>query len=156
MAEEIKTRKSLGVYRGHEGTVYAIDAFYKYQGPHNKPNPSRGAKVAPLDIDTDAVILVTGSHDQSIMIWEVSTNTHTRPETVKVEQSKRLKGHSGDVYAIEIAQDDTLLRFGNMVSGGDYTIKTWNTEVHFNLIEYRRERVIKHYRAIQDTCPVSN
>jgi hypothetical protein len=47
-----------------------------------------------------------------------------------MEQTKRLKGHSGDVYAnpIEVAQDDTLLRFGNMISGGDYTIKTWNTE----------------------------
>jgi hypothetical protein len=46
-----------------------------------------------------------------------------------MEQTKRLKGHAGDVYAIEVAQDDAMLRFGNMLSGGDYTIKTWNTEV---------------------------
>ena len=46
-----------------------------------------------------------------------------------MEQTRRLKGHSGDVYAIEVAPDDAMIRFGNMISGGDYTIKTWNTEV---------------------------
>lgn len=50
-----------------------------------------------------------------------------------MEQTKRLKGHSGDVYAIEVAQDDAMLRFGNMISGGDYTIKAWNTEVHTHI-----------------------
>lgn len=50
-----------------------------------------------------------------------------------MEQTRRLKGHSGDVYAIEVAPDDAMIRFGNMISGGDYTIKTWNTEVCHHL-----------------------
>jgi hypothetical protein len=79
-----------------------------------------------------------------------------------MEQTKRLKGHSGDVYAnpIEVAQDDTLLRFGNMISGGDYTIKTWNTEAcytkcHF-LIMSRRVHRITLFKVIQATLVALN
>ena len=48
----------------------------------------------------------------------------------KVEQTKKLKGHSGDVYALELLADGgNSQRLGNLVSGGDYTLKTWNIEV---------------------------
>lgn len=131
MAEDLKSiiRKSAGVYRGHEGTVYSIDAFYKYhQTPNHASAPTNSSKISPSERDGSAVIVATGSHDQSILLWEVTTNFNTKPESVKMEQTKKLKGHTGDVYAIEAAQDDSMLRFGNMISGGDYTIKTWNTE----------------------------
>ena len=49
----------MGVYRGHEGTVYAIDAFYKYHpNPINTSNPT---KVSPCEKDGNAVIVATGT-----------------------------------------------------------------------------------------------
>ena len=49
----------MGVYRGHEGTVYAIDAFYKYHpSPINTSNPT---KVSPYEKDANAVIVATGT-----------------------------------------------------------------------------------------------
>ncbi|KAJ3301890.1 hypothetical protein HDV03_000257 [Kappamyces sp. JEL0829] len=127
MAEELKIRKSIGVYRGHEGTVYAIDAYSKYHGTQSS-SVRLNAKVSPEMDKEGSVVVVTGSHDQSILLWEVSSNSTTKPESVKMEQTRRLKGHNGDVYAIEVLQDDSFLRFGNMVSGGDYVIKTWNAD----------------------------
>jgi hypothetical protein len=80
-----------------------------------------------------------------------------------MEQIKRLKGHTGDVYAIEVAQEDSILRFGNMISGGDYTIKTWNTEVGDAIrltIAIRQALAIKPCKVTLDTsvalkCAVS-
>jgi WD40 repeat protein len=46
-----------------------------------------------------------------------------------VEQVRRIKGHSGDVYALEFGTSEERHRQGNLVSGGDYTIKTWNSDV---------------------------
>ncbi|KAJ3271099.1 hypothetical protein HDV01_007036 [Terramyces sp. JEL0728] len=137
MAEEVKVRKSLGVYRsailnarGHEGTVYSLDVYWKRSASMSTSSKSNLGKVTPVDASdmTNLVYLVSGSHDQSIILWEVQTNLNTKPETVKVDQIKRLKGHSGDVYALEATSDDVLHRAGNLVSGGDYSIKTWNTD----------------------------
>jgi WD40 repeat protein len=55
---------------------------------------------------------------------------------VKVDQSKRLKGHTGDVYALELFCDDNVRRFGNMISGGDYSLRTWKSEVKQDLIKF--------------------
>jgi WD40 repeat protein len=41
-----------------------------------------------------------------------------------MEQTKRIKGHTGDVYALEIITDET--RYGSLASGGDYSVKTWD------------------------------
>ena len=46
-----------------------------------------------------------------------------------MDQNKRIKGHTGDVYAIELFADDKVRRYGTMVSGGDYSIKTWKAEL---------------------------
>ncbi|KAJ3257160.1 hypothetical protein HK103_004858 [Boothiomyces macroporosus] len=143
MAEEVKVRRSLGVYRfnsvnsrGHEGTVYSLDVYWKRSASISASKSNLG-KVTPVDAAdlTNLVYLVSGSHDQSIILWEVQTNLNTKPETVKVhyflfkvDQIRRLKGHSGDVYALEATTEDVLHRTGNLVSGGDYSIKTWNTE----------------------------
>lgn len=47
---------------------------------------------------------------------------------VKVDQAKRLKAHTGDVYALELFSEDNIRRFGHIVSGGDYSLKTWKSD----------------------------
>jgi WD40 repeat protein len=49
-----------------------------------------------------------------------------------MEQIKKMKGHAGDVYALELMPDDGFSRHGGLASGGDYSIKTWNLAV-FNI-----------------------
>ena len=46
-----------------------------------------------------------------------------------MDQIKKVKAHSGDVYALEILVDEDLKRTGLLLTGGDYTLKLWNSEV---------------------------
>ncbi|KAI8929759.1 WD40-repeat-containing domain protein [Entophlyctis helioformis] len=133
-SEDIKNGKCVGVYRGHEGTVYSLDVHWKNSTGPNRPGSAAAKtrkKVDPEDPGSDTVCLVTGSHDQSIVVWEVQAGQMNKAEmAVKVEQVKRLKAHTGDVYALELITDpENHRRVGGMVSGGDYTIRTWNTEL---------------------------
>jgi WD40 repeat protein len=50
-----------------------------------------------------------------------------KTDVIHMEQTGTIKGHSGDVYALELTVDDGLAKHGNLVSAGDYTIKTWHT-----------------------------
>jgi WD40 repeat protein len=115
----------LGTYRGHEGTVYCIDAFSSTSSPSRVSLPISSAKISPSHNDT--ITLITGSHDQSVLIWQI-----TLGDTLKVDQQKRLKGHTGDVYALQVCQDD--LRH-QLLTAGDYTLKVWNmdTGLHTSL-----------------------
>jgi hypothetical protein len=45
---------------------------------------------------------------------------------IKVEQCKKIKAHTGDVYALELIVDEASGRAGSLISGGDYTLKLWN------------------------------
>jgi WD40 repeat protein len=115
--------------RGHDGTVYSIDAYWKY-GHSDTSHKSQVVKVAPSEKECGSrtVNLVTGSHDQYIIQWEVQSG-FPKNESIKVDQIKKMKGHVGDVYALELTLDESLARFGNLVSGGDYTVRTWNLNV---------------------------
>ena len=110
--------------------MYSIDAYWKY-GHSDSSHKSQSVKVAPSEkeLSSRTINLVTGSHDQSIIQWEVQSG-FPKNETIKVEQIKKIKGHIGDVYALELTLDESLARFGNLVSGGDYTVRTWNLNVN--------------------------
>lgn len=123
------------LYRGHEGTVYSLDVNWKNgQGPRSPYSASR--KTTPYDADSETVVLVTGqsfnnlgSHDQTIAVWDVQTTEKGKGDiSVKVDQTKRLKGHGGDVYAIELFRDENVRRYGTMISGGDYSLRSWKSE----------------------------
>jgi hypothetical protein len=43
-----------------------------------------------------------------------------------VDQTKKIKAHAGDVYAVELLVDDEYRRQGTMLSGGDQQLKLWN------------------------------
>jgi WD40 repeat protein len=64
------------------------------------------------------------------------TSTQSNPTAeikVKMDQIRKIKAHAGDVYALELLIDDDQRRTNFMLSGGDYSLKLWNTEVllHF-------------------------
>ncbi|KAI8911832.1 WD40-repeat-containing domain protein, partial [Gorgonomyces haynaldii] len=120
----------LGVYRGHEGTVYSLDVGWKSGFKKAPREPHKKGKVNPEERESDAITLVTGSHDQTICMWDIQCLLQRQKGemTVKVEQSKRLKGHTGDVYALELFQEDNTRRYGTMISGGDYSLRSWKSE----------------------------
>ncbi|KAH9263510.1 hypothetical protein BASA83_013087 [Batrachochytrium salamandrivorans] len=126
-SEDIKSGKCIGVYRGHEGTVYSLDVQWKRGSAASRALQSStvpNRKVSPESPGSDVAVLVTGSHDQSIIIWEVVASL-----AGKTDASVKLKAHTGDVYALELLHDpDNIRRIDNLVSGGDYTIRTWNTD----------------------------
>eukprot|EP00842_Homolaphlyctis_polyrhiza_P003277 jgi/Hompol1/3950/HPOL_003410-RA len=61
-SEDIKSGKCIGVYRGHEGTVYSLDVHWKNGiGPTRSTSASKSRKkVEPEDSDSDIAMLVTG------------------------------------------------------------------------------------------------
>ncbi|EGF76549.1 hypothetical protein BATDEDRAFT_30887 [Batrachochytrium dendrobatidis JAM81] len=133
-SEDIRSGKCIGVYRGHEGTVYSLDVQWKGGvAPSRAVSASAKSrrKVGTEDSGLDVAVLVTGSHDQCVVIWEVITSQFGKSDlSVKVDQIKKLKAHTGDVYALELLHDaENLRRIGTFVSGGDYTIRTWNKDL---------------------------
>jgi WD40 repeat protein len=114
----------LGIYRGHEGTVYSLDVAWK-SGEPSLPSSRRKSKIHP---ETPGICLVTGSHDQSIVLWDVQASERKDGLSVKVDQSRRIKGHTGDVYAVELFQGENIRKYGMMISGGDYSVRSWKSE----------------------------
>jgi WD40 repeat protein len=47
---------------------------------------------------------------------------------LRVDQSRRLRGHSGDVYSIELFTGENTRRYGSLVSAGDYSLRTWKND----------------------------
>ncbi|KAI9199473.1 WD40-repeat-containing domain protein [Polychytrium aggregatum] len=143
--EKVDSGRCLGVFRSHEGTVYSLDVFWKGGRPPMKRERIRRSKTMRVEPGTDEdglIALVTGSHDQTILVWDVAPSTVNKKDlAVKVTQAKKLRGHTADVYAMEIvpefseyvphsqnqiAQSKYDKRVVNLVSGGDYTVRTWN------------------------------
>ncbi|MBW4673925.1 MAG: WD40 repeat domain-containing protein [Desmonostoc geniculatum HA4340-LM1] len=70
--------------------------------------------VSSLAISTDAKLLVSGSWDQTIKIWQLETG----------ELLHTLKGHRDRVYAIALSPDEQIIASGS----ADQTIKLWHLQ----------------------------
>ncbi|MFN6538102.1 MAG: WD40 repeat domain-containing protein [Nostoc sp. EkiNYC01] len=70
--------------------------------------------VSSLAISTDAKLLVSGSWDQTIKIWQLETG----------ELLHTLKGHRDRVYAIALSPDEQIIASGS----ADRTIKLWHLQ----------------------------
>lgn len=66
----------------------------------------------------DSRMLVTGSVDQQVQIWDISN-----PETSEIKLLKTLAGHQAPVNALAIAPDGKTI-----ASGDNKTIRLWNFE----------------------------
>ena len=73
--------------------MYSLDVFWKDGKTKDLVGKGKPSKVSPEDADSDAVVLVTGnnvysgSHDQSLVVWDVQTiHKQAKGEvTVKVD-----------------------------------------------------------------------
>ncbi|KAI8812065.1 WD40-repeat-containing domain protein [Cladochytrium replicatum] len=140
----------VGVYKSHDGTVYSIDAHWKTGRPPPQPikrKQKNARRIEPEKVGDDGVVtVVSGSHDQSIIVWEVQTgglsvlpNSSGKRQpseqlNVNVTQVTRLRGHSADVYCLEILPEPDKRLSGQLVSGGDYTLRLWNLETGANVL----------------------
>ncbi|MEC4817515.1 MAG: WD40 repeat domain-containing protein [Scytonema sp. PMC 1069.18] len=70
--------------------------------------------VRSLAVSTDGKILVSGSRDKTIKIWQLETG----------ELIRTLKGHRDGVYAIALSPDGQIIASGS----ADKTIKLWHME----------------------------
>lgn len=70
--------------------------------------------VSCLCLSNDSKILISGSRDQSIKVWNLETN----------EQIRTLKGHSEGVCAIALSPDGEIIASGS----ADKTIKLWHLD----------------------------
>ncbi|MCF2148138.1 WD40 repeat domain-containing protein [Desmonostoc muscorum LEGE 12446] len=70
--------------------------------------------VCSLAISTDGKLLVSGSWDQTIKIWQLETG----------ELLHTLKGHRDRVYAIALSPDEQIIASGS----ADQTIKLWHLQ----------------------------
>ncbi|KAI9324438.1 WD40-repeat-containing domain protein [Zopfochytrium polystomum] len=118
----------VGCVRIHEGTVYSLDATYAplESRPMSRRQVTKRA-VMP-ELQSAGIILVSGSHDQTICISSV---TKSRDKEVQVNREKLLAGHTADVYALELVplpEATDQVHVGDLVSGGDYTVRTWDTK----------------------------
>lgn len=74
--------------------------------------------VRSLSFNSSDSLFATGSEDNSVRVWDISSLT-TSPDAPKLIQT--LKGHTQDVYALEFVDEDRI------VSGsGDKTLKLWS------------------------------
>lgn len=74
--------------------------------------------VRSLTFNSNDSLFATGSEDNSIRVWDISTLS-TSSETPKLIQT--LKGHTQDVYALEFLDEDRI------VSGsGDQNLMLWS------------------------------
>ncbi|KAI8919119.1 WD40-repeat-containing domain protein [Powellomyces hirtus] len=135
MTEQKKLRRCVGIYRGHEGTVYSIDIHGPAASPvmHTKVKKQRSGKILPeqdREASThreDAVTLVSGSHDQNVMLWDVKLDMAQKGElTAQIKPEKTLNGHNADVYAVELVN----MPHGPLhaLSAGDSSVRFWNLE----------------------------
>ncbi|KAI8853143.1 WD40-repeat-containing domain protein, partial [Chytridium lagenaria] len=121
-------------FRFHEGTVYSIDVFWTSgaePSPTAKKKKQKSNKIHSSD--SSALTMVSGSHDQTISVCDVSKFSE---RNILVKQTKTLNAHTADVYALELLPASPLpeiTALGNMVSAGDYTLRTWNVENGANL-----------------------
>ncbi|RKO93829.1 WD40-repeat-containing domain protein, partial [Blyttiomyces helicus] len=123
------------LHRGHEGTVYSLDTQWKAgRPPPANARKKRTGKVEPAAGDDEGVItLVSGSHDQSILVWDVITVPVGKKDiSLQVDQTRKLHSHTADVYALELLLEPDK-RYGMLVSGGDYTVRSWNIEQGVNI-----------------------
>jgi hypothetical protein len=59
MPSDIRIKRAIGVYREHDGTVYSMDAYWKYGNPETQKQSN--GRVAPSDRrGPRTVSLVTG------------------------------------------------------------------------------------------------
>ncbi|KAI8821310.1 WD40-repeat-containing domain protein [Fimicolochytrium jonesii] len=133
-----KSRACVGVYRGHEGTVYTLDI----QGPQTLTNRAHsrahktGAKknrVAPDpqgSMDTDdlnaapGIVLVSGSHDHTVISWTVRTGApHGGNLSTQLITNETYTGHTAAVYALEL-----LPGGAQALSAGDNSLRLWDLQ----------------------------
>ena len=97
-----------GSVEGHTGTVYCL-AF--------KPN---------------SYLLASGSHDNTIRIWDVSDNTNLR-------HVRTLRGHTGGVYSVAWSPDGRTLASASP----DGTVRLWNPNngINFAVLRGHTEEV---------------
>jgi WD40 repeat protein len=82
----------------------------------SKPRTGRQAShsgvVTSVAFSPDGSILATGSHDQTIKLWDATTG----------HELTALRGHTGNVYAVAFSPDGTLLASGSL----DGTVRLWD------------------------------
>ena len=65
-------------------------------------------------------MLVSGSRDKSVMIWNVDTNSEAQPETIN--PAKSLHGHSHFISDLVLSNDAEFA----ITSSWDHTLRLWN------------------------------
>ena len=73
------------------------------------------AAVDAISLSKDGTILVSGSGDETIKVWDLS-NLSTG------KSLKTLKGHSAPIYSVAISENNQIIVSGS----GDKTIKVWD------------------------------
>ena len=68
--------------------------------------------VAAVAFSPDGTILATGSHDQTIKLWDAATG----------RELATLRGHTGNVYTVAFSPDGSLLASGSL----DGTVRLWD------------------------------
>ena len=86
--------KCLKTYQGHKNEKFSIAGTFGVYG------------------DGDQAFVVSGSEDNTLVIWDVSTKNILQ----------KLEGHEGVVLGVDTHPDSSLL-----VSGGlDFTVRVWS------------------------------
>ena len=75
MAANATSGKCLGVYRGHDGTVYSLDIYWKFGEPDDhevskkQVSPTQKSNIS-LFTGNIEYSYSKGSHDQNIIVWD--------------------------------------------------------------------------------------
>ena len=70
--------------------------------------------VNSVAISSDNKLIISGSEDKSIKIWDIESG----------KEIKKLNGHSECVYSVAISSDNKYIVSGS----GDNSIKIWNLQ----------------------------
>ncbi len=113
LVKAIQARKILQQYQERDPEVMSALIANIYESSQRHHLQGHDKSVRSVSISNDGKIIVSGSEDKTIKVWNLETGkTHT------------LTGHDGEVWSVSITDNGKTI-----VSGSeDKTIKVWNLE----------------------------
>ena len=103
-----------------DGNAYSVFAvLFEISSNHITRFDGHKSAVNSVSFSPDGTMLASGSHDETIKLWDVETD----------ENIATLKGHKGSVNSVSFSPDGTMLASG----AWDYTIRLWDISTKENI-----------------------
>ena len=106
----MKFRLNLAIGTGNNIEIIDLKSLIQI----NRPFKGHEGYVSSIDIIKKDTIMVSGSWDKNIIIWDL----------IKGTAGKTIRGHSGAINSIAVAKDETYILSGS----DDKTLRKWDME----------------------------